>query len=58
MNKPTELKITEEAPEGLINEASMSAARELIGSKLRTSRHTCAMRAWMPSRFSPMASAI
>mgnify|MGYP003350782240 CR=1 FL=1 len=35
MNKPTELKITEDAPEGLINEASMSAARELIGSKLR-----------------------
>ena len=39
MNKPTELKITEEAPEGLINEASMSAARDLIGSKLRPEQY-------------------
>ena len=38
MNKLTELNITEEAPEGLINEASMSAARELIGSKLQIGR--------------------
>ncbi len=39
MNKPTELNITEEAPEGLINESSMSAARELIGNKLRPEQY-------------------
>ena len=39
MNKPTELNITEEAAEGLINEASMSAARDLIGCKLRPEQY-------------------
>lgn len=39
MNKRIELDINEEAPEGKINEASMSAARELIGCKLRPEQY-------------------
>ena len=39
MNSPTELKVTEDAPEGKISEAAMSAARELIGSKLRPEQY-------------------
>ena len=39
MNHPKELNINEDAPQGLINEASMSAARELIGSKLRPEQY-------------------
>ena len=34
-----ELNISEEAPEGLINEASMSAARDLVGCKLRPEQY-------------------
>ena len=39
MNKRIELDINEEAPEGKINEASMSSARELIGCKLRPEQY-------------------
>jgi acyl dehydratase len=39
LNKRIELDINEEAPEGKINEASMSAARELIGCKLRPEQY-------------------
>jgi acyl dehydratase len=39
MNKPVELAITEDAPEGRINEQSMAAARALIGSKLRPEQY-------------------
>jgi len=39
MSTNTELNISEEAPEGLINEASMSAARDLIGCKLRPEQY-------------------
>jgi acyl dehydratase len=39
MNKPVELAITADAAEGKINEASMAAARALIGSKLRPEQY-------------------
>jgi acyl dehydratase len=39
LNKRIELDINEEAPEGKINEASMAAARELIGCKLRPEQY-------------------
>jgi acyl dehydratase len=39
MNEHVELAITDEAPEGKINEASMAAARALIGSKLRPEQY-------------------
>jgi|ERR1022692_1481818 acyl dehydratase len=39
MNQSIELGITEEAPEGKISEASMAAARALIGSKLRPEQY-------------------
>ncbi|MDO8596803.1 MAG: hypothetical protein Q7R45_09285, partial [Sulfuricaulis sp.] len=39
MNKRVDLGITEEAAEGLINEASMAAARALVGAKLRPEQY-------------------
>ena len=39
MSTKTELNIGDEAAEGLINEASMSAARDLIGCKLRPEQY-------------------
>jgi acyl dehydratase len=39
MNERVELTITDEAPEGKINAASMAAARALIGSKLRPEQY-------------------
>lgn len=39
MSKKIALEISEEAPEGKINEASMAAARELIGCKLRPEQY-------------------
>ena len=39
MNKPVEVKITDEAPEGKINDKSMAEARALIGCKLRPEQY-------------------
>jgi len=39
LSTKVELEINEEAPEGKINEASMAAARELIGCKLRPEQY-------------------
>jgi len=39
LSKKIALEISEEAPEGKINEASMAAARELIGCKLRPEQY-------------------
>lgn len=39
MNKPVEVKITAEAPEGKINDKSMAEARALIGCKLRPEQY-------------------
>jgi len=39
VNKPVEFNIGDEAAEGKINEASMNAARALIGSKLRPEQY-------------------